>query len=68
MAKTADQIRSAVSEAYGARAREVAAGAANSCCGDDCCSEASRARGMKEQFYAGHDTAGPPATAVPHGC
>ncbi len=68
MAKTADEIRSAVSAAYGARAREVAAGAANSCCDDDGCTDTGRAGGVKQQFYGGSDTAELPETVVSYGC
>ncbi len=68
MAQTADQIRSAVSAAYGARAREVAAGKAGACCADDCCSDSSAAGGIKEQFYAGSETAALPETVVSYGC
>ncbi len=67
MAQTADQIRSAVSAAYGARAREVTAGKASACCADDCCSDSS-AGGVKEQFYAGSETAALPESAVSYGC
>ncbi len=66
-ARTADEIRDAVSAAYGARAREVAAGDTASCCGDDCCGDA-RAGGVKAQFYAGSETANLPETAVSYGC
>src|SRR5258708_5318038 len=47
VSKSADEIRAAVSAAYGARAREVAAGEASSCCGDDCCSDSSRVAAVK---------------------
>jgi len=65
--KSAEEIRAAVSEAYGARAREVAAGDTQSCCADDCCSD-SRAGGVKAQFYAGSETQHLPETVVSYGC
>ncbi|MGI8552380.1 MAG: arsenite methyltransferase [Dehalococcoidia bacterium] len=65
--RTADTIRQAVSAAYGARAREVAAGNSASCCADDCCSD-SRAAGVKEQFYAAEETGSLPASVVSYGC
>jgi len=49
-----------VSEAYGARAREVIAGNAVSCCGG------SAAAGIKEQYYTGADDL--PETVVSYGC
>src|SRR4051812_42054246 len=57
--RTADEIRSAVQETYGARARE-AAGAAAGCCGSSA--------GVAEQFYAGADLAGLPESVVSYGC
>jgi arsenite methyltransferase len=66
--RTADEIRSAVSEAYGARAREVAAGDDTSCCGPECCEDESRATGVKSKYYAATDTAALPETVVSYGC
>jgi SAM-dependent methyltransferase len=66
--KTADEIRDAVSAAYGARARQVAAGTATGCCGDDCCGTESRAVGVKDAFYAAEQAAGLPETVVSYGC
>jgi len=68
MAKSADEIRSAVSAAYGARAREVVAGNVQSCCDDDCCGETGAAAGVKTQFYGESQTAELPETAVSYGC
>jgi arsenite methyltransferase len=66
--RTAEQIRAAVSAAYGARAREVAAGNAGAdCCDDDCCTNA-RAGGVKDQFYAGNETKALPDSVVSYGC
>ena len=65
--KSAEEIRAAVSEAYGARAREVAAGDTAACCGDDCCRE-GRADGVRSQFYAGSDAESLPETVVSYGC
>lgn len=65
--KTASEIRTAVSAAYGARAREVAAGNGASCCGDECCTDA-RAAGVKDQFYATAETEALPDTVVSYGC
>ncbi len=65
--RTADDIRSAVSEAYGARAREVATGKDTDCCADDCCSD-TRAAGVKDRYYAPGETAELPATVVSYGC
>jgi precorrin-6B methylase 2 len=64
---TADEIRQAVSAAYGARAREVAAANATACCGDDCCA-GSRAPGAKQQFYSSAEAADLPETVVSYGC
>jgi SAM-dependent methyltransferase len=64
--RTADQIRDAVSAAYGARAREVAAGQATSCCGDDCGD--SRAAGVADRFYSAGETGALPETVVSYGC
>jgi len=58
--RTVEEIRSAVSQAYGARAREVITGNAVSCCGD------SAAAGIKEQYYTGADDL--PETVVSYGC
>ncbi len=60
--RSADEIRDAVSAAYGARAREVAAGQATSCCGD------SRAAGVADRFYSADETAALPETVVSYGC
>jgi 2-polyprenyl-3-methyl-5-hydroxy-6-metoxy-1,4-benzoquinol methylase len=60
--RTADEIRDAVSAAYGARAREVAAGQATSCCGD------SRAAGVADRFYSPGETNALPETVVSYGC
>ena len=60
--RTADEIRSAVSDAYGARARDVVAGQASSCCAD------AHAADIKTQYYAGSDTAGLPESVVSYGC
>ena len=74
--RTAEEIREAVSAAYGARAREVAEGArarevtteeTGSCCGDECCTD-SRSAGVKDLFYAGSETEALPETAVSYGC
>jgi arsenite methyltransferase len=71
---TADEIRAAVSAAYGARALEVAAGNAAACCGDDCCidgsdsSTAGRAAGVADRFYSADQAAGLPETVVSYGC
>ncbi|HLZ70036.1 MAG TPA: arsenite methyltransferase [Dehalococcoidia bacterium] len=65
--RTADEIRQAVSAAYGARAKDVAAGDTSGCCGDDCCGEA-RAGGVKAQYYSETQTDGLPETAVSYGC
>jgi arsenite methyltransferase len=62
ISRTADEIRDAVSAAYGARAREVAAGEASSCCGD------SRAAGVADRFYSADETAALPETVVSYGC
>ncbi len=66
--KSADEIRAAVSAAYGARARAVAAGEMESCCGDDCCGTETRAAGAKRVFYSDAQAAGLPETAVSYGC
>jgi len=50
--KTADEIRLAVSAAYGARAREVAASNAVSCCGPDCCGADAAATATTETAAA----------------
>jgi arsenite methyltransferase len=60
--RTADEIRDAVSAAYGARAREVAAGQATSCCGD------GRAAGVADRFYTPGETDALPETVVSYGC
>jgi 2-polyprenyl-3-methyl-5-hydroxy-6-metoxy-1,4-benzoquinol methylase len=60
--RTDDEIRDAVSAAYGARAREVAAGQATSCCGD------SPAAGVAARFYTGEETDALPETVVSYGC
>jgi ubiquinone/menaquinone biosynthesis C-methylase UbiE len=65
--KTAEEIHAAVSAAYAARAREVAAGEAQSCCADGCCSDTA-STGAKQQFYTGSETDGLPETAVSYGC
>ena len=65
--RSAEQIRSAVSAAYGARARAVAAGDGGGCCGDDCCGD-GRTAGVKDRYYAGADTSGLPETVVSYGC
>jgi arsenite methyltransferase len=59
--RTADEIRSAVSAAYGARARAVAAGSDAGCCGD------GRA-GVRDLLYDARETADLPGTAVSYGC
>jgi SAM-dependent methyltransferase len=66
--KTADEIRDAVSAAYGARARAVAAGTASGCCGDDCCGTEGRAVGVTDAYYAAEQAAGLPETVVSYGC
>ncbi len=66
--KTAGEIRAAVSAAYGARARAVAAGDTQSCCGDDCCGTETRAAGVKRAFYSAEQAQGLPETAVSYGC
>src|SRR5581483_11312128 len=66
--KSADEIREAVSAAYGARAREVAAGDARDCCTDDCCGADSRSAGVKAVFYSAAQAEGLPETAVSYGC
>jgi SAM-dependent methyltransferase len=65
--KSADEIREAVSAAYGARARQVAAGQATACCGDDCCST-DAAAGVKPQFYSAEQAGDLPETVVSYGC
>src|SRR5262245_44340920 len=65
--RTADEIRSAVSAAYGARAREVAQGKDAACCGDGYCSD-TQAAGLRERLYAGAETADLPETVVSYGC
>ena len=66
--RTADEIRGAVSAAYGARAREVTArGNPAGCCGDACCTD-SRAAGVNNEFYAGSETEALPETVVSYGC
>lgn len=67
VSKSAEEIRAAVSEAYAARARQVAAGDEESCCTDDCCSD-NRAGGVKAQFYTGSETESLPETVVSYGC
>ena len=65
--RSTEDIHAAVRAAYSARAREVSAGAAESCCGDACCTD-SRAGGVQSQFYAGADTQDLPETVVSYGC
>jgi arsenite methyltransferase len=65
--RTADEIRSVVSAAYGARAREVAKGNDGGCCGDDCCTD-QRAGGVKTAYYAATETADMPDSVVSYGC
>ncbi len=65
--KSADEIREAVRSAYGARARDVAAGSTASCCGDDCCST-DAAAGAKARFYSTEQARDLPETVVSYGC
>src|SRR5579885_1878102 len=65
--KSAEEIREAVRAAYGARARAVAAGDTQRCCGAACCGE-SRAAGVQHAFYSDEQAAGLPETAVSYGC
>ena len=68
-AMNADEIRSAVSAAYGARARDVTAGAGESCCDDDCCPDNQPAGSdAKGRYYDTTDTAELPETVVSYGC
>ena len=64
---TADQIRDAVSAAYAARAREVAAGKTSACCGDDCCTDGGGAAAARS-FYDAGQAAALPDTVVSYGC
>lgn len=66
--QTADEIRAAVSAAYGARARAVAADDTQGCCGDACCSSETATGGVKRPFYSDAQAAGLPETAVSYGC
>jgi SAM-dependent methyltransferase len=67
--RTADEIRSAVSAAYGARAKEVADAANTSCCADDCCADTGRgAAGLKSVYYTADETTDLPETVVSYGC
>jgi SAM-dependent methyltransferase len=69
VSRTADEIRAAVSAAYGARAKEVAEGAATGCCDDTCCSDAEhRAAGVRSAYYSDAETADLPETVVSYGC
>jgi arsenite methyltransferase len=61
--RTADEIRSAVSAAYGARARAVAGGTEAGCCGGDSCGT-----GLRDQLYTATETADLPETVVSYGC
>ncbi len=65
--QTAAEIRSAVREAYGARARAIVQGNTDRCCDDTCCSD-SPATGVRERFYATEGTAGLPDSVVSYGC
>lgn len=60
--RTADDIREAVSAAYGARAREVAAGEGSGCCGPQAAPD------QKSKFYSSAEAADLPETAVSYGC
>jgi SAM-dependent methyltransferase len=66
--RSADEIRSAVSAAYGARAREAAQGSDAGCCGDGCCSDSSPATGARTRYYDAVETADLPETVVSYGC
>lgn len=66
--KTADEIREAVSAAYGARAKAVAAGETAGCCGDGCCGTENSAAGVKSLLYSAEQAEGLPETAVSYGC
>jgi SAM-dependent methyltransferase len=57
MTRTADEIKEAVKEHYGGRAREVA----SSCCGPD-------SKGYREQLYLVDDVAELPETVTSYGC
>jgi SAM-dependent methyltransferase len=57
-----DEVRESVTAAYGARAREVAAGRASDCCGD------TRAIGVRDKFYSEKDTNALPDSVVSYGC
>jgi arsenite methyltransferase len=56
MTKDASDIKAAVKEHYGSRAKEVAA----SCCGDS--------KGYRDVLYVGDDVAGMPETVTSYGC
>jgi SAM-dependent methyltransferase len=57
MARTADEIKDAVKEHYGGRAREVA----SSCCGTD-------AKGYRDKLYVVDEVADLPETVTSYGC
>ncbi|MFN8558683.1 MAG: arsenite methyltransferase [Dehalococcoidia bacterium] len=59
---SSDTILTAVKEAYGARARQVAAGDTADCCGE------SRAAGVKRAYYSEESTGDLPDTVVSYGC
>ena len=63
MQKSVEEIRAAVSAAYGARAREIVAGRPG-----DCCGAAPQAAGVRDRLYSGTETAGLPDSVVSYGC
>ena len=62
MTRTAEEIKQAVQESYGARAREVARGEGSSCCGP------TEVKDQKQRLYVADDVGDLPESVVSYGC
>jgi SAM-dependent methyltransferase len=65
MTRTAEEIKQAVQESYGARAREVARSAEDA---SSCCGPSVSAKGIREKLYVSEEVGELPETAVSYGC